>query len=632
MAAAADDGESWPAVRRALLLPAYLPVALQMFAETIALPVVPLHVHSLGGSDAVVGAVVGAGLLGSLVVSPPAGLLVARVGVRGAMLRGLAIYMFASLVLACVSSLGAFVCARVLAGCGGCIAMVARQAYLAARVPGTMRGKAASLIGGVIAIAGAAGPAAGGVLYGRYGTAGAFGAQAAVHLANIVLVARAMPALPPRSGEGGSRQSAVRRWRRRAATCLRRRRGRALAAADAATALPPAEDCNGAAPAADVAERCAAPAAGAAPLQPAAGAPCVSERAVLLVRVLPVVFVLVTLRSMRNLLLPLKALSLGFDESSTGALVTVAYGMQAVLFPLAGLLMDRWGRKASAVPSLAITALSFLVLARARTTAAAYAAATLGGLSSGIVAGLVQALGADLAPPASRAQFLGKYKVVCDLGALVGSPAVGAISSWASLDAACVSVALVALSGAGWYLFLGVETLPGSGAGAGAGKGASGEHRARAALGTPLARLMRALRARARRRGRFAPLARTEGPSGAARTAHAPKPPHLGAGAGGSTLEDWGAVLATSSAAAALAAAADDGVVTELSPEEEAEEGEDCADEMASDESGDTSGGESDDADDGADGDAGPLAPVPAGMELAPVPAWVPQHPADDAA
>ena len=78
--------------------------------------------------------------------------------------------------------------------------------------------------------------------------------------------------------------------------------------------------------------------------------------------------------------------------------------------------------------------------------------AALMGLGNGISAGVVMTLGADAAPTADRAQFIGGWRVCSDLGAAAGPLVVSAVSSVAPLAAAAVTMGLLTWGGTAWLI------------------------------------------------------------------------------------------------------------------------------------------------------------------------------------
>ena len=143
-----------------------------------------------------------------------------------------------------------------------------------------------------------------------------------------------------------------------------------------------------------------------------------------------------------------------------GALVANSFTFDFLLFPLAGQLMDRAGRKWAGVPALICFAISFALLALSDTSQALWVVSSLLGVSNGLTAGFLQTLGADLAPAEARSQFLGLWKGLTSSGSLLGPLVLGIISELSGgLRASAEAVALVTAAGAAWYLFVGTETL-----------------------------------------------------------------------------------------------------------------------------------------------------------------------------
>ena len=174
----------------------------------------------------------------------------------------------------------------------------------------------------------------------------------------------------------------------------------------------------------------------------------------------PTAFAVSFARAARSMLLPMRSSELGLSDAALGGVVSTSFAFDALLFPLAGLLMDRWGRKWVGVPSLAGFTLAFAVLATAQGPKAVWAAGAMMGVSNGLTAGFLQVLGADLAPEGARSQFIGFWKSITAAGNLVGPLMIGVISTGVgSLAAATATVAIVTASGALWYACIGVETL-----------------------------------------------------------------------------------------------------------------------------------------------------------------------------
>eukprot|EP01139_Manchomonas_bermudensis_P013325 Amastigsp_a355022_6.p3 type:complete len:160 gc:universal Amastigsp_a355022_6:517-38(-) len=112
--------------------------------------------------------------------------------------------------------------------------------------------------------------------------------------------------------------------------------------------------------------------------------------------------------------------------------------------------MDKVGRKAVGVPSLVIIAVSLLLLPLSRAPAVFVLAAIVAGCGNGASAGIVMTLGADFAPADRRAEFLGVWRLLTDLGSTAGPLLLSAVASGASLSpgGAAAVTALVGFAGA----------------------------------------------------------------------------------------------------------------------------------------------------------------------------------------
>jgi MFS family permease len=172
------------------------------------------------------------------------------------------------------------------------------------------------------------------------------------------------------------------------------------------------------------------------------------------------VFCLMAVRDARNVLHPLQALvGLGLGNAGVGHVVAASYFADMALFPAAGWIMDRYGRKAAAVPALGIQALSFALLPSTDGEASLMAVGALCGAGNGISSGLLMTIGSDLAPPEIRSQFLGLYRTFSDCGSLLGPLAVGVVAEHGGLAAAAWVACGIGALGAVWMMCVARETL-----------------------------------------------------------------------------------------------------------------------------------------------------------------------------
>jgi MFS family permease len=159
------------------------------------------------------------------------------------------------------------------------------------------------------------------------------------------------------------------------------------------------------------------------------------------------------LRSARTVMLPLWAVSIGVSEANTALIIGLAGAIDFGLFYLSGQIMDKHGRKWSAIPAMIGLGAGMALLALTHdvpgTVAFFIAAAVVQSLANGIGSGILMTLGADVAPPADPAPFLGAWRFTTDAGAAAAPLLIAAVTAVVSLPAAAAVMAVLALGGAG---------------------------------------------------------------------------------------------------------------------------------------------------------------------------------------
>jgi len=172
---------------------------------TALTPLLPHYVHSLGLSKAGAGFLVGAYPVGTLVGALPGGVLATRLGVRPAVLLGLAVMSAATLVFGFDSSAHVLDGARFVQGVAGACTWAGSLAWLAAAAPADRRGRAlgvafSAALGGALV-----GPVVGAVAS-RVGTGSTF---AAAGIAGVVLLGLFMIMPRPVAAEPQSLRQAL---------------------------------------------------------------------------------------------------------------------------------------------------------------------------------------------------------------------------------------------------------------------------------------------------------------------------------------------------------------------------------------------------------------------------------------
>ncbi|MBF0756358.1 MFS transporter [Micrococcus aloeverae] len=346
--------------------------------------------------------------LGSLVANGPASALAARAGERVTMVVSAGLGTvgagLAWATTAGVSSgpsaagvaepgrLALFLAAVLAVGMAGAGFNLARQAYLAVAVPATHRARAMSTLGGTVRIGTFLGPFLGAAAQAPLGLDGAFAAAAAAMAVGALLCLRIrdlpVPASDPVAGEEPGPAG-----RPRLLDVARARRGALLTAGFGVVAVSAA-------------------------------------------------------RAARNAVIPLWATHLGLDAATASLVFGLAGAADLLLFYPSGRLMDRFGRRAVAVPCLTLLGAGFLAISLTREPTAFAAAAVLLGIGNGFGAGIVMTLGADHSPPNARAPFLGLWRSMSDAGMLAGPLLLSGVTAAAGLAVGVGSLAVVCGVGA----------------------------------------------------------------------------------------------------------------------------------------------------------------------------------------
>jgi MFS family permease len=171
------------------------------------------------------------------------------------------------------------------------------------------------------------------------------------------------------------------------------------------------------------------------------------------------VLLLTLVRSARQLLIPLWGAHISLDPSAIGLVGGTAALIDTCLFPVAGYLMDRYGRKYAAIPCLLLLSSALLLIPLSHNATQLTLIAMLAGLGNGLGSGINMTLGTDLAPQGERAPFLGVWRLISDTGSFSGPVLIGLITTATTLAGALASSALLGLIGLCVMTFSVKETL-----------------------------------------------------------------------------------------------------------------------------------------------------------------------------
>ncbi|WP_426245717.1 MFS transporter [Nocardioides sp. LHG3406-4] len=377
---------------REIAVPAYGPSIVEGLGHGAILPIVALHARELGatvGQAALVVALIG---IGQLMMSLPAGALVARIGERRA-LTVTGLLEFVVFVLAWrTENLVIFAVLVLLTGMAWSVFLLGRQGFMIDAVPIHFRARALSALGGSHRIGMLAGPLIGALLIHFFGLSSVFALGAVASLAAVAMV-QWMPDLGADARAAQAVDGPLSVW-----SVLRQHR-RVLVTLGSAVAVISAS------------------------------------------------------RSLRLALLPLWCDHVGLSASATSLIFGLAAAVDVSLFYPAGWVMDRFGRVWVAFPVVATAAVGVLLLPLAETFWSVLAISVLIAVGNGLGSGIVMTMGADTAPVAGRAQYLGGWRLAADLGNTAAPVALGALTVVMPLVGACLALGGVGIAGTVWVTY-----------------------------------------------------------------------------------------------------------------------------------------------------------------------------------
>ena len=159
---------------------------------------------------------------------------------------------------------------------------------------------------------------------------------------------------------------------------------------------------------------------------------------------------LMLVRASRDALIPLWSESHGLDAATTSLVYGAGSAAELLLFYVGGSIMDRYGRRAVAVPTMIVMGACFILLPLA-TTLPAIAVVSAGlGLGNGMSSGVVLTMAADRAPEIGRPQFLAGWRLTTGIGQALGPALISAVAAVAPLAWASIAVGVIGWAGAGW--------------------------------------------------------------------------------------------------------------------------------------------------------------------------------------
>jgi MFS family permease len=394
---------------RSIALPAFLPTLLFSIGEGAIIPIIPLVADSLGATIAIAGVIAGALTIGELFGNIPSGWLVSRVGERAAMI-GASLLSIVGLVICILAPHPAWLAVGVvLIGLATAIFALARHAFMTSFVPVAYRARALSTLGGTFRAGAFVGPFIAAGLIHATGTAeSAF----YIHIVACLAAALVLVLLRDPTASFG------------VATAARGQHGGTKTADATSTSI-----------------------------RPRGLVQTIAHNRAVLARLGFGAALIAAMRASRNVILPLWALSIGIPDASTALIIGIAGGIDFALFYVSGQVMDRFGRLASALPSMVGLSVGHFVLAFTHDLASAATwfviAAMLLSVANGLGSGILMTLGSDLADPGNPAPFLGAWRFTSGLGGASAPLVLAGVTAIGSIAVAAGTMGVLGLLGAG---------------------------------------------------------------------------------------------------------------------------------------------------------------------------------------
>ncbi len=382
--------------RVSLILPIYLPALLLSTGAGIITPTLPIYIKSFELTYTITTIVIAISVIGNI----PAGILVERIGRRQSMLLGLLMIGISTLSMGIAQNLFHLFGAQLIGGIGNALWMLSRHAYMADVIPLSKRGRSIALFGGVNRI---------GTFLGKF-TAIFLGSNlripfyiyAAIAVLTLLICYFSIPETKHEFKTKSEKQEPYLRQLLNVSI----KHFSLLATAGV-------------------------------------GQVCVQ-----------------TLRRGCHIIIPLYAADIiGLNATGVRQIEMIASAVDMSMFPLAGYLMDRFGRRFATIPGICIFATGMVLMPFTSSFLWLLLAAVMMRFGNGIASGTMMTLGADLAPRDGTGEFLGLWRLTGDFGGSAGPVVVGNIADVFGLGYSGFALGGIGYLAVSIFLWLVPETL-----------------------------------------------------------------------------------------------------------------------------------------------------------------------------
>jgi MFS family permease len=360
----------------------YIPSTLIASAYGILALVLPVFAENLTPVYILIGMILAAESLGSVVGDIPTSWFMRRFGLKETMIIGLWMALLPIALLFLTQNVWLIIILLFVSGFGHALYNITRHAYITIIVQKGLRGRAIGAAGGVYRIGNFLGPVLGGVIAGTLGLKYAFLAFGLVALMTLFFVWRFMRATvsDDLSHKSESQRALLAEvfqghWR----ILLNAGAGQILAQLT---------------------------------------------------------------RKGWVVLIPLYAIKvLELDVQTIGYIMSIGAGLDMLFFLLSGVIMDRFGRKWAIIPSFVLQAIGTAMILFTGDAIQLATVAGFIGLANALSSGAMMTLGSDLAPAHLRGEFLGIWRLIGDGGFVAAPIIIGAIAQAFVLEMSIMSIA-----------------------------------------------------------------------------------------------------------------------------------------------------------------------------------------------
>jgi len=318
---------TWQMYRK-LTFSVYLPSFFMSLCQGSVLLVLPLFALDLGASAGIAAVVFSLRGLGNMTVDVPAGYSAARLGDKYTMLIGVGLMAITAFLASQAENALQLAAAAFFFGGAMSTWLLARLTHISEAVPIHQRGKAISMMAGLQRLGNLIGPVISGFVADRFGFSWVFIGVAAVAAFSFLLVTVSVPDNQRGFHDESPSMLAL-------VPHILGSHTRVFATAGVAVLL------------------------------------------------------LTVLRAGRQLLVPLWGESIGLDAADIGLIAGAAAAIDMTMFPLAGYMMDNWGRKYAAASCITTLSIGILLIPFTTSFTPLMAAAMLAGMGNGLGSGYI---------------------------------------------------------------------------------------------------------------------------------------------------------------------------------------------------------------------------------------------------